>query len=146
MQQSIEDGFVVVGISGKVRNDDPAAIGALWDAFRSDDVRSKLTLETSEEVYCVYHEYDGGFMDPYRMTIGYRLAVAPLVPEGLYLATVPKQKVMLYEANGPQPQTLIAQWQDIWNGDLDRSFIADYDIYDANNPELVKVAVGVRMI
>ncbi|MEJ8560931.1 GyrI-like domain-containing protein [Yoonia sp. GPGPB17] len=143
-QQRNEDGFVVVGLSAKVRNDDPAAIGALWGAFRADAVRSKLGPDASEDVYCVYHDYDGGFMDPYRMTIGHRMPKSASVPIGLHCAEVPPQKIAIYEATGPQPDTLIAQWQAIWDGDLNRSYIADYDIYDKNNPDLVTVAVGIE--
>ncbi|CAN0596508.1 unnamed protein product, partial [Ectocarpus sp. 12 AP-2014] len=35
-------------------------------------------------------------------------------------------------------------WQAIWNGDLNRSYLADYDVYSADNPDVVSVRVGVR--
>jgi len=138
-----EEGFTVIGLSKVVRNDDPAAIGALWESFHSNDIRKKVGADASEDVYCVYHDYEGGFMDPYRMTIGYRISSAD-VPEGLHSAEVPKQSVITYEVKGPQPQSLISQWQAIWNGDLNRSYLADYDIYDATDPEAVNVRVGVQ--
>ena len=138
-----EEGFTVVGLSKVVRNDDPAAIGELWEAFHSSDVRTKVGAAASEGIYCVYHDYEGGFMDPYRMTIGYR-ASSDDVPEGLHRADVPKQSVTTFEVKGPQPQSLISQWQAIWGGDLNRSYIADYDVYDAKDPETVSVKVGVQ--
>ncbi|WFE73963.1 GyrI-like domain-containing protein [Roseinatronobacter sp. S2] len=138
-----QGGFAVVGLSKVVRNDDPAAIGALWESFHSNDVRTKVGADASDDVYCVYHDYKGGFMDPYRMTIGYRVLSAD-VPEGLHRADVPRQPVVIYEVKGPQPQSLISQWQAIWGGDLDRSYLADYDVYDAADPEAVSVKVGVR--
>ena len=134
---------MVVGLSQLVRNDDPAAIGALWQAFLSQDIRSRLGAGACENIYCVYHEYQGSVMDPYRMTIGYRTPVAE-APDGLHRADVPKQHVRTFTVKGPQPQALIAQWQAIWGADLDRSYIADYDVYDANDPETVRVKVGVR--
>ncbi|WP_420337848.1 GyrI-like domain-containing protein [Roseibium sp.] len=138
-----EQGFTVVGLSKVVRNDNPAAIGALWEAFQSYDVRTKLCVDASEDVYCVYHDYEGGFMDPYRMTIGYRVSSAD-APEDLHSAEVPSQTVVTYEVNGPLPQSLISQWQAIWNGQLNRSYLADYDVYDATDPEAVSIKVGVR--
>ena len=143
MSRMQEEGFAVVGLSEVDRNDDPAAFGALWEAFRASDVRTKVGADTADEVYCVYHDYEGGFMDPYRMTIGYRASSAD-VPKGLHRADVPRQSVVTYEVKGPQPQTLLSQWQAIWGGDLDRAYLADYDIYDANDPEAVSVKVGVR--
>lgn len=77
------------------------------------------------------------------MTIGYRTALAE-VPDGLHRAQVPRQHVTAFAVKGPQPQALISQWQAIWRGDLDRSYIADYDIHDADDPETVCVKVGVR--
>lgn len=138
-----EEGFTVIGLSNVVRNDDPAAIGALWEAFHTNDVRTKLGADAAEDLYCVYHDYEGGFMDPYRMTIGYR-ASSEDVPEGLHRADVPRQSVVTYEVKGPQPQSLISQWQAIWGGDLDRTYLADYDVYDSADPESISVRVGVR--
>lgn len=138
-----EEGFSVIGLSKMVRNDDPAAIGALWETFHSIDVRTMVGADAYDEIYCVYHDYEGGFADPYRMTIGYRASLAE-VPEGLHRADVPKQSVVTYKVEGPQPQSLISQWQAIWNGDLNRSYLADFDVYDAVDPEAVCVKVGVQ--
>ncbi len=102
-----------------------------------------MGADAAEDVYCVYHDYEGGFMDPYGMTIGNRSSPAD-VPEGLHRADVPRQQVVTYNVKGPQPQTLIAEWQAIWGSDLDLSYLADYDIYDANDPQTVSVRVGVR--
>jgi predicted transcriptional regulator YdeE len=140
-----EDGFKVVGLSKVVRNDDPAIIGALWEVFRSSDVRTRIGADASKEVYCVYHDYEGGFMDPYRMTIRYRAPTTD-APEGFHCAEIPKQSVMVYDVKGPQPQSLIAQWQSIWNGELNRTYLADYDVYDADEPEAVSVRVGVKTL
>lgn len=139
-----EEGFTVVGLSKVVRNDDPAAIATLWQDFHASDIRTKIGADASEDVYCVYHDYQGGFMEPYRMTIGYRTSPAN-AQEGLHSAYVPKQSVITYKVIGPQPQSLISQWQAIWAGDLNRSYLADYDIYDATDPEAVKVRVGVMV-
>lgn len=138
-----KDGFWVVGVSKIVSNDDPSAIGALWAAFHSSDIRAKAGGGASREVYCVYHDYEGDFTDPYRMTIGYRVPSAHAA-EGLHCATVPKQSMRIYEVKGPQPQSLIDQWQDIWKGDLNRAYLADYDVYDADDPEAVTIMVGVQ--
>ncbi len=143
MKEQGGGGFVVAGLSDRVCNDDRAAIGALWERFQSDDLRARIGNTASREIYCVYHEYEGGFADPYRMTIGYRVPVTSKIPNGLYRAEVPEQTWAIFRAEGPQPQTLIAQWQAIWEGDLDRAYRADYDAYDADRLEIVTVHVGV---
>lgn len=143
MQACQCEGFVVIGLSARVRNDDPAAIGSLWAQFQSRDLATVLGVSASQNVYCVYHEYEGGFLDPYRMTIGYRVSAATEIPAGLYRAQIAEQDMATFRAEGPQPETLIGQWQAIWQGDLNRAYIADYDIYDAARPDLVVVHVGI---
>lgn len=138
-----EDGFAVIGLSQMVRNEDPSAIGRLWEAFRSNDLRALLGPHASREIYCVYHDYEGGVMDPYRMTIGYRMPSATPV-EGLHCADIPSQWMVSYAARGPQPQSVIAQWQKIWNSSLNRAYCADYDVYGADDAETVYIKVGVR--
>lgn len=138
-----ESGFVLAGLSACVRNDDPAAIGALWEAFRGRDVRTEIDAEASPQIYCVYHDYEGGVSEPYRMTIGFRVPHAAKIPDSLYRVNVPDQTFVTYRTEGPQPQTLIAQWQAIWEGELNRAYVADYDVYDADNPDCVTVHVGV---
>lgn len=143
MQIKPHEGFSVVGLSERVRNDDPAAIGALWEAFHARNIRDEIGTEALNEVYCVYHGYDGGFLDPYRMTIGFRVPESLETPADLYRVKVPEQTFAVFMAEGPQPQTLISEWQAIWNGDHNRAYLADFDVYDANNPELVTVFVGL---
>ena len=139
----VESDFTVIGLTGRFRNDDPASIGAFWGLFHSSDVRGRVGDGASAEIYCVYHDYEGGVMDPYRMTIGYRVPAGTAVGEGLASVAIPAQKIIAHDARGPQPMSVVKQWQAIWGGDLKRAFAADYDIHDADDPEAVSVMVGV---
>ena len=141
MNQQAGGGFAVIGLSAVVSNDDPDAIGALWASFRAENIRVRLGPDASEDVFCVYHDYEGGVMDPYRMTIGYRATAAA---DGLRRVTIPQQSMAVYDATGPQPQAVIAQWQAIWQSDLARRFVADYDVYDPRTPDTVRVHVGLN--
>lgn len=143
MQKTEDGNFVVLGLSDRVRNDTPAAIGALWERFWSEDLRARIGPEAGRAIHCVYHEYEGDFSAPYRMTIGYRVPAALPTPEGLHRAEVPGQVYAVFPVEGPQPQTLIAQWQAIWGGDLRRNYRADFDLYDADHPGRITVHVGV---
>lgn len=59
-----EEGVTVVGLSKVVSSADPAAIGALWEAFHASDLRKELGAGACESVHCVYHDYEGGFRPP----------------------------------------------------------------------------------
>lgn len=144
MQKDFTQGFDVIGLSAKVRNDDMDAIGALWQSFGAADMAKTLGLGPDDAVICVYHGYEGDHTAPYTMTIGYRMAPGATVPDGLTRVEIPAQPLAVFETNGAQPQTLIAQWGQIWQGDLDRAYAADFDTYDPHDPARVTVNVGLK--
>ena len=144
MNRKNHEGFSVIGLTARVRNDEPSGIGALWERFYQTDLRARIPEAISADIYCVYHAYDGGHADPYAMTVGFRVSPDAICPGGLSHISVPTQTMARFEAIGPQPETLIAQWQAIWQSDLDRAFVADFDVYDSEKPHRVTVNVGVK--
>ena len=139
-----QDAFAIIGLSARVRNDDPSGIAALWSQFYRSGVSARLAGAASGDIHAVYHAYAGDQSDPYTLTIGYRVADDAACPEGLSRVSIPAQSYAVFEAVGTQPQALIAQWQTIWKSGLDRAYIADFDTYDAENKERVTVSVGVK--
>lgn len=143
MEKTTTKAFVVQGVSGEVRNDDPTSIVALWGEFQKKELHTALTETLSDDVICVYHDYRGTHVDPYKMTIGLRVMADAGDVAGLSKITIPAQTMRAFEANGPQPDTLIAQWNAIWKLPLDRTYVADYDVYDSASPDRVTVYVGI---
>ncbi len=143
VQTRFRESFTVAGLSAIVRNDEPDGIGALWQAFYARNVLDELDTVLTRDVYCVYHEYTGAANDPYRMTIGYRVAKEVTSTDAFHTVVIPEQEMIMFEVKGPQPQTLIEQWQAIWQQNLNRTYLADYDVYSANEDDTVTVNVGV---
>lgn len=143
MQTVQSEAFDVAGLSAVVSNAAPDGIAARWEAFRKSDLAAAVAGRASDDLYCVYHAYQGGAFDPYTMTIGYRLPPGGACPAGLSRAHVPAQRLAVFEVTGPQPGALVTQWQAIWQGDLPRRFDADFDRYPAEDPARVFVHVGV---
>ena len=139
-----QDGFDIIGLSARVRNDEPSGIAALWSQFYQSGLGECLPAAAGGNIHAVYHAYAGDQSAPYTLTIGYRIPDDAACPEGLSRVSIPSQSYAVFEAVGTQPDTLIAQWQTIWKSDLDRAYIADFDTYDADNKERVTVNVGVK--
>ncbi len=144
MERRMHEGFRAIGLSAKVRNDDPAAVGGLWEKFQQSNILAMLPAGTDPKLHCIYHAYAGNFLDPYEMTIGYVVAAGTAPPKGLSAVDVPAQPVALFETVGDQPATLLTQWQSIWKSDLDRAYVADFDVYDPTQPNHVTVVVGLK--
>lgn len=139
-----QEGFDVIGLSARVRNDDPAGIAALWSQFYKSGLRERLPGAIGGDIYGVYHDYEGDQSAPYVMTIGYRVPTGAACPADLSRVSIPPQAYAVFETVGAQPQALISQWATIWKSDLDRAYVADFDTYDAENKERVTVNVGVK--
>lgn len=139
-----QEGFDVIGLSARVRNDDPTGIAALWSQFYKSGLRERLPGAIGSNIYGVYHDYEGDQSAPYVMTIGYRVLAGAACPANLSRVSIPPQVYAVFEAVGAQPEALISQWAAIWKGDLDRAYVADFDTYDAENKERVTVNVGVK--
>lgn len=138
------EGFDVIGLSGRVQNDQPSGIMALWTAFHQSALRERLTDVLGNDFYCVYHDYVGDHSQPYFMTIGYRVSAGAACPEGLCRVTLPAQTIAIFETIGEQPKALISQWQAIWQSDLDRTYSADFDTYHAESLTTVTISIGVK--
>lgn len=143
MELSMHQGFTAIGLTARVRNDDPSSIVGLWERFSQSDVLSMLPEGTDETVHCIYHGYSGTHLDLYKMTIGYVVVDTAMCPAGLEVVRVPPQNVMKFEAIGDQPGALVACWQSIWQTEMNRAFLADFDIYDRDRPDHVTVMVGI---
>jgi predicted transcriptional regulator YdeE len=143
MERVMHEGFTAIGLTAEVRNDNPSTIGGLWERFYQTDILAVLPKGTDRRVHCIYHGYTGNHLDPFKMTIGYVVSRDAECPDGLEVVRVPPQPVIIFEAKGIQPATLVGCWQTIWQTDIDRAFVADFDIYDPNQPDCVTVMVGI---
>ncbi|MFV0243774.1 MAG: GyrI-like domain-containing protein [Qingshengfaniella sp.] len=144
MQHIEHDKFTVIGLSARVSNDDPSGIAAIWARFQENPGLGGFADKASPDLYCVYHDYEGDHTAPYRMTVGYRVPAATACPAGLSQVDIPVQNMARFDASGPQPGALMAQWQRIWASNLDRAYRADFDLYDATQDGRVTVHVGLR--
>jgi len=123
--------FDVVGVSVRTDNSKGAEdINALWERFFEANIGQSLENKINDVIYAVYSDYEGDHEKPYRFTIGYRVdGTDTPPPEGMHHVHLPEQDYAILSAAGSQPQALIETWQAIWQGDLDRTYKADFEVY-----------------
>jgi predicted transcriptional regulator YdeE len=143
--------FSVAGISARVSNDRPQAIGALWQQFYAQGIAAKISNKKSENIYSVYIDYESDHTKPYTMVIGCEASDAGSLPAGLVRTTVPAATYAVIPANGKQPDAVIAAWQWVYRSDLARTYSGDFDLYvspgsDGADPDVkLHVAIGVAI-
>jgi len=145
------DAFHVIGVFVRTTNVNNKAlkdIGELFGNFVSENISEKIPSKISDDIYCVYTDYESDFNGPYTTVIGCKVSSLTDIPTGLTGITIPESKYQVYKSTGKLSVSLAKTWEGIWNTDLNRRYSADFDIYgekakDFENAE-VETYVAIR--
>ncbi|HZX58614.1 MAG TPA: effector binding domain-containing protein [Mucilaginibacter sp.] len=128
-----EKKFFVSGIrvcttneKGQARKD----IGDLWTKFMSEELQHKIPGKLSEDVYCVYTDYESDHTGWYTAVIGCRVS-EPEIDTAWFTALVPAGTFRVYQPQGKFPDCVANTWMQIWQDGVTRNYLADYDLYKA---------------
>ena len=127
--------FYLTGISVRTSNQNGQSqsdIGGLWTRFMNEHLLLQITGRLSDDIYCVYTDYETDYNGPYTAVLGCRVSSLNNVPDGFAGSTVPGGKYQTYYLSGEFPANIGEAWQEIWTSDIDRMYTADYDFYKAD--------------
>lgn len=149
-EELMVESFRIAGIAVRTCNQEAQGvkdIGALWEQFFSEDVRGKIADKMAEDIYAVYSDYEGDYMQPYTCTIGFKVTDSFVLPEGMVEVRVPKQLHQVFHAHGKLPDAVGEEWMKIWGLDINRAYQADFEVYGekAANPENGEVDIYIGL-
>jgi|SRR5579863_3246064 len=127
-----QDSFFVAGIAVRTTNQNDKAnkdIGDLWTKFMSENIQSKISGKYSDDLYCIYTDYETDHTGWYTAVIGCRVSEAG--DDGMFIALVPSGSYRVYRPDGKFPDCVADTWRHIWEDGSGRKYIADYDLYKA---------------
>lgn len=144
--------FSVIGITVRTSNQNGEGardIPALWGRFHSENIMSKIPNRIGDEIYGIYTEYEGDYTKPYTTLIGCGVSSLTEIPEGMTGLTIKAGAYSKLTVKGNLMKNLVFEgWQKIWNTDLLRSYVVDFEVYGekTKNPEdaEVDIYVGVK--
>lgn len=143
--------FHIIGIDVRTSNQNGQAgqdIPNLWQKFMSENIAGKISNKISEEVFCIYTEYEGDHNKPYTTLLGCKVDSLENIPESMRGMTFTTKNQKAFQAKGNLLQGAIWQkWAEIWETDLDRTYTFDYEVYGekAQNPEDAEVVIFVAV-
>jgi predicted transcriptional regulator YdeE len=122
--------------------------GNLWQQFGAGSYADKIPGKLSNEVFAVYHNYEGDHTKPFSFFIGCKVKADTKVPEGMDSLIIPDGNYQLFKASGKMPDCIGKAWQEIWSSVTPRAYHADFEVYgekskDWNNAE-VEIFLSVR--
>jgi predicted transcriptional regulator YdeE len=124
--------FQIMGISVRTTKQSGRSqkdIGALWERFIREDIAEKIPGKQSNDVYCVYTDYETDFNGPYTTFIGCKVKDAENIPEGLSAKIIPALTYRRFVSKGKIPHAVMTTWMAIWQSGIPRSYTADFDLY-----------------
>lgn len=138
------DKFTVVGIAVRTTNQDYKSqkdISDLWDMFFSRNIIGMIPDKISNDIYCIYTDYESDFTGEYTTILGCRVSGTDKVSMDLTIKEIPASKYYKYISEGELPYAVGKTWAHIWKSNIDRAYLADFDIYgeEAKDPSNAKI-------
>lgn len=127
--------FFVAGISVRTTNlngQSQKDISGLWSRFMKENIAAKTPNKINESLYGVYTDYESDYMGAYTTILGFRVNSIENLPEGLIAKTIPASTYRLYKSTGSLPDCVLNTWGQIWQADVKRKYIADFDVYPSD--------------
>lgn len=113
-----------------------------------ENIAKKVSNKISEEIFCIYTEYEGDHNKPYTTLLGCKVSSLENVPEGMRGMTFTTEKQEKFQAKGNLLQGVVWQkWAEIWETNIDRTYTFDYEVYGekAQNPENAEVDIYISV-
>ena len=143
--------FTIVGLSVRTINQNEQSkndLMHLWTKFMGENCMAQIPHKISWEVYCVYTDYESDWKGSYTCFLGCKVSSISEIPNGFVHKTIPSTKYMRFESKGKLPDAVLETWERIWKTDLNRAYLADFDLYgkNAQNPSdaLVETFVSIK--
>jgi predicted transcriptional regulator YdeE len=136
--------FKIIGISVRTTNQDGKSqkdIGELWGKFMGQNILAQIPEKESNDVYCIYTDYETDFNGPYTTILGCKVRSLDSIPDGFVGKVIPAAKYNLYTSAGKLPDCVVDTWKHIWQSGVKRKYSADFDVYSekAQNPQNAEV-------
>ncbi|MCO5239207.1 MAG: GyrI-like domain-containing protein [Chitinophagaceae bacterium] len=122
--------------------------GNLWQAFINGNYADQVPGKLSNDIFAVYHAYEGDHTHPYSFFIGCKVHPGTPVPSGLNSLVIPAARYQKISAKGKMPDCVANAWSMIWQSAIHRAYQFDFEVYgegsnDWNNAE-VDIFIGVK--
>lgn len=109
--------LIIVGISVRTTTQDGKAmtdIGNLFNQFFSQNIIEKIENKLSNDVYCVYTDYESDYMGEYTVYIG--CSVSSTNDQSNFANKhIPKSKYRKYTSKGNIHGVVGKTWNEIWS-------------------------------
>lgn len=137
----------VAGFSGRTNNTSPdmgTVIGGLWQKLYSPENCTKITQRTNEKALGIYTDYSSDENGDYTVMAAFE--VSSCEPQtGFETRKIPGGRYAKFIVKGNMITAVQEFWEKLWNMDLERSFICDFEEYQNADPENAEIHIYIGL-
>lgn len=141
----------VVGIEARTNNGSPemgAVIGGLWGRFYGAGIYENIQNKSNGKALGIYTDYEADETADY--TIMTACEVEPEqsgeLPEGAVERVIPGGTYAKFVVKGDLHQAVAQFWQELWQMELDRAFVCDFEEYQNGDMENAVIHVYIGLV
>lgn len=137
---------VITGIRIKTTNQDGKAmqdIGTTWQKLFANGIYEKIPNKVNGKTIGLYTEYEGDYTKPYTFIAGAEVSKEVQIGEEIKSIIIPKGKYAKFVITGDVQNSVGQAWQEIWNMNLKRKYICDFEEYQNNLEDMQKQEIHI---
>lgn len=138
---------LTAGLSARTNNLSPdmgAVIGGLWSRFYGEGVYESLPRRADGKAMGIYTEYAGDEKADYTVIVACETEREPEVGD-YTVYRIPAGRYARFVVRGDMVQAVAAAWQEIWQMDLPRSFVCDFEEYQDAGMDQAEIHIYVGL-
>ena len=139
---------IAVGISAQTNNtasDMGTVIGGLWNRFYNEGVYASVPGKVNKNTLGIYTDYAGDETADYTVMVACETTKEPSVADGYSVLRIPAGRYAKFVIHGDMVQAVGAAWQEIWQMDLPRTYLYDFEEYQDDKMEDAKIHIYVGL-
>lgn len=139
---------IAVGISARTNNASPdmgAVIGGLWNRFYNEGVYASIPGKVNEKALGIYTDYAGDAQDDYTVVVACEAKECPQEKEKYTVCQIPAGQYAKFIIHGDMVQAVANAWVEIWQMDLPRTFLCDFEEYQNDDMENAEIHIYVGL-
>lgn len=138
----------VAGVAARTNNFAPdmgMVIGGLWTKFYQDGIYTAIPNKINDKALGIYTDYEGNEKDDYTVMVACETEAGTTALAGAAVRTIPAGTYAKFIVTGHMQQAVADFWGELWQMDLPRTFVSDFEEYqnaDMENAE-IHIYIGI---
>ncbi len=136
----------VIGLQARTNNMSPEMseiIGGLWERFYRDGIYAEIVDKVSGKALGIYSGYEGNEKDDYDITVACEVENTDKMPKETVSFIIPAGNYAKFIVKGDMHTAVAEFWQKLWELDLPRTFICDFEEYQDGNTENAEIHIYI---